>query len=139
MLNLRSFIRFSSPIRTDSIRNFSRQKFYLRKNFAQCLLFNNFSDGNCTAILNDFSHWNSLPRRYFSSKNDPNGSDGSSSVPPDDPTESPSVEEPAQIVTEPWALTPFNIPEKYPIVPILVINKHPVFPGFAKILEVNCA
>lgn len=34
------------------------------------------------------------------------------------------------------ALTPFTVPEYFPIVPVIAISRHPIFPTFVKIIEV---
>ncbi|KAJ8303937.1 hypothetical protein KUTeg_017520 [Tegillarca granosa] len=69
--------------------------------------------------------------RWFSSKSD----EGDKKDPP---SETPASE--PQIVQNAFplgALTPLAIPEHYPRVPVIAINRNPVFPRFVKMIEVN--
>lgn len=141
MFQFRSFTRFASPVRiysSQSLRNYSnklRTRFYLP--CCGCMTNATFSNLN---YKNNFV--NKPSTRFYSSKSsdDPlgsgNGSDSSST--PDDPGSSPETppgpDDPQMVQ---MSLTPFAPPENFPIVPVIAVNKHPVFPGFVKIVEVS--
>uniref|UniRef100_A0A915JFR8 Lon N-terminal domain-containing protein n=1 Tax=Romanomermis culicivorax TaxID=13658 RepID=A0A915JFR8_ROMCU len=65
-----------------------------------------------------------------------NNSDGSSSGSADfDDTPPVPVGDEPQLLQ--MALTPLTVPENFPIVPVIAINRHPIFPTFVKIIDIT--
>lgn len=72
--------------------------------------------------------------RPYSSSADGKDDDGSSSEP------EPPAEEPATVTETMYpigALTSMAVPEVFPNVPLIAINRNPVFPNFVKMIEVR--
>lgn len=71
-------------------------------------------------------------RHFSSSVNDDN--------PEDEGGETTEMPQPPPVTGGPLnssALSPINIPEYFPIVPVIAINRNPVFPKFVKLIEIT--
>ena len=69
--------------------------------------------------------------RYYSSSAEDSGNGDETST---DTEQSPPISQPTSILN---ALTPLVVPEIFPRVPVIAINRNPVFPRFVKMIEVT--
>ncbi|XP_052280606.1 lon protease homolog, mitochondrial-like isoform X2 [Dreissena polymorpha] len=68
---------------------------------------------------------------------DGDGDDKGDSKPDDTPTEQEGVEVQTSVTYPMSALTTTTIPDYFPNIPVIAINRNPVFPRFVKLIEVN--
>ena len=71
--------------------------------------------------------------RYYSSSAEDSGNGDETSTDTEQP---PPISQPTSILN---ALTPLVVPETFPRVPVIAINRNPVFPRFVKMIEVSIA
>ena len=69
--------------------------------------------------------------RYYSSSAEDSGNGDETSTDTEQP---PPISQPTSILN---ALTPLVVPEIFPRVPVIAINRNPVFPRFVKMIEVT--
>ncbi|CAH8642572.1 unnamed protein product [Schistosoma rodhaini] len=84
-----------------------------------------------------------IPKNAFSSSSGKGSSDDDSGIDPDGLPNSnahesdPSSSTPLPPAVPPLALSPQNIPENFPIVPVIAISGSPLFPKFVKMIEIT--
>ncbi|RTG82196.1 ATP-dependent Lon protease [Schistosoma bovis] len=82
-----------------------------------------------------------IPKNAFSTSSGKGSSDDDSGIDPDGlPTSNAHESDPSSTplppAVPPLALSPQNIPENFPIVPVIAISGSPLFPKFVKMIEV---
>ncbi|CAH8637189.1 Lon protease mitochondrial [Schistosoma haematobium] len=83
-----------------------------------------------------------IPKNAFSTSSGKGSSDDDSGIDPDGlPTSNAHESDPSSTplppAVPPLALSPQNIPENFPIVPVIAISGSPLFPKFVKMIEIT--
>ncbi|VDP22272.1 unnamed protein product [Schistosoma margrebowiei] len=83
-----------------------------------------------------------IPKNAFSTSSGKGSSDDDSGIDPDGlPTSNTNESDPSSTplppAVPPLALSPQNIPENFPIVPVIAISGSPLFPKFVKMIEIT--
>ncbi|VDP67822.1 unnamed protein product [Schistosoma mattheei] len=83
-----------------------------------------------------------IPKYAFSTSSGKGSSDDDSGIDPDGlPTSNAHESDPSSTplppAVPPLALSPQNIPENFPIVPVIAISGSPLFPKFVKMIEIT--
>ncbi len=133
---LRTELKWSNVVRNDSLRHASRSYSLVAK--GHLAVWNVKSTHPTLSRVQHLSPWCfQTQQRWFSSQND--GSDDASPPGPVTPPILGSGEENdgtgPVIHSLPATMT---VPENWPSVPVIAINRNPVFPRFIKIIEVKC-